>query len=219
MKTLITNLHLNDAFRFAANIKGCARKSLTLGDVYETFNSIAQVVHGALGEGASATAAAPAAAPTKGRGRTAGSKNKKAVSASEEPKRGRGRPAGSNNKKAVNSSDKPKRGRGRPLGSKNATPGAPRAPRGQRKGLIVDILNAAKGQMAYAAMAKAVIEREGAEGDAAISVHNAVYALLNKMVSDGEGSVVADLSPKTFRLGAVSSSEGNTEGQLELVQA
>lgn len=220
MKTLsnISNMHLNDAFRFASSISGRSRNELTLGDVYTTFNTIAQVVSKALGE----TTTSDAVPQPKKRGRPAGSSKARA---NAQPKK-RGRPAGSGGAKAAT---QPKK-RGRPVGSGKvkAAPsgetmnksGSPRAPRGQRKGIIVDVIRACGGEMAYAAVAKAVIAREGVEDAAAVSVHNAVYSLLNKMVSDGEAETISD-SPKTIRLkGKVAEAKhaaAQAEGELELV--
>lgn len=104
----------------------------------------------------------------------------------------------------------PAKKRGRPAGKKSDSPkaekpvsknksGADRAPRGQRQQIVRDVVADAGGTMAFAAVAKAVIDREGATGDAAKILHNAVYALLNKMIEKGDATLASD-DPKTVRI-------------------
>lgn len=183
MKTL-NNVNLTDAFRFAANISGRLPSDLTLGDVADTFNDISVMVNSVLMNGApqsTPTAAAPSsAAPAKKRGRPAGAK-KAAVKA---PK-----------------AEKPV--------SKNKN-GAERAPRGQRQQIVKDVVAEGGGTMAFAAVAKGVIDREGATGDAAKILHNSVYALLNKMIDKGDATLVSD-DPKTVRIGKPSGKQKPVE--------
>ena len=71
--------------------------------------------------------------------------------------------------------------------------------------------------MAFAAAAKAVIEREGAEGDAAKILHNSVYALLNKMIEQGEATLASD-DPKTIRIksdGKAKSDDGDVGIEID----
>lgn len=186
MKTL-SNINLADAFRFASNISGRLPQDMTLGDVADTFNDIAAMVNGALlrSPKVDGVAAAPAA-PAKKRGRPAGT-GKKAVT--EKPAKA---PKAAKPAKA-------------PATNKS---GGERAPRGQRKQIVKEVVAAAGGTMAFAAAAKAVIEREGAEGDAAKILHNSVYALLNKMIEQGEATLASD-DPKTIRIGMKSSKSGS----------
>lgn len=192
MKTL-NNINLADAVRFASSISGRLPQDMTLGDVADTFNDIAAMVNGALlsSPKAEAVAAAPAApaVPAKKRGRPAGT-GKKAVTA---------KPA---------KTPKPAKS---PATNKS---GGERAPRGQRKQIVKEVVDAAGGTMAFAAAAKAVIEREGAEGDAAKILHNSVYALLNKMIEQGEASLASD-DPKTIRIGTNSSKSKSDEIEID----
>lgn len=178
MKTL-NNINLTDAFRFASTISGRLPQDMTLGDVADTFNDIAAMVNGALlgSPKVEGVAAAAPAAPAKKRGRPAGTGKK---AAAEKPAKA-AKPAKPAKAPATNKS------------------GGERAPRGQRKQIVKDVVTDAGGTMAYAAVAKAVIEREGAEGDAAKILHNSVYALLNKMIEQGEATLASD-DPKTIRI-------------------
>jgi hypothetical protein len=181
MKTL-SNINLTDAFRFAANISGRIASDLTLGDVADTFNNISTMVNQLIMSSApkSATSAITAtpATPAKIRGRPPGVKNTaptpaKALKMVKAPK----------TEKSV---------------SKNKT-GGERAPRGQRQHLVKEVVAEAGGTMAFAAVAKGVIDREGATGDAAKILLNSVYALLNKMIEKGEATLASD-DPKTIRI-------------------
>lgn len=187
MKTL-NSINLTDAFRFAANISGRLTSDLTLGDVADTFNNISTMVNELIMSSApqSATSAftASPATPAKLRGRPPGVKNAaptpaKAPKAPKAPKTAKAPKA----EKSV---------------SKNKT-GGERAPRGQRQHLVKDVVAAAGGTMAFAAVAKGVIDREGATGDAAKILLNSVYALLNKMIEKGEATLASD-DPKTIRI-------------------
>lgn len=192
MKTL-NNINLADAFRFASNISGRLPQDMTLGDVADTFNDIAAMVNGALlrSPKVEAVAAAPAA-PAKKRGRPAGT-GKKAVTekTAKAPKAAKPAKAPATNKS-----------------------GGERAPRGQRKQIVKEVVAAAGGTMAFAAAAKAVIEREGAEGDAAKILHNSVYALLNKMIEQGEATLASD-DPKTIRIKTDSSKSKSDDIEIE----
>jgi hypothetical protein len=64
---------------------------------------------------------------------------------------------------------------------------------------VKDVVAEAGGTMAFAAVAKGVIDREGATGDAAKILLNSVYALLNKMIEKGEATLASD-DPKTIRI-------------------
>jgi hypothetical protein len=196
MKTL-NNINLADAFRFASNISGRLPQDMTLGDVADTFNDIAAMVNGALlrSPKVEAVAAAPAA-PAKKRGRPAGT-GKKAVT--EKPAKAPKAPKAAKPAKA-------------PATNKS---GGERAPRGQRKQIVKEVVTAAGGTMAFAAAAKAVIEREGAEGDAAKILHNSVYALLNKMIEQGEATLASD-DPKTIRIKADSSKSKSKSDDIEI---
>ncbi len=191
MKTL-NNVSLTEAFRLAANISGRQTGDLTLGDVADTFNSISTMVNAVLLNGApsstaSATAATPAA-PAKKRGRPAGAKNG-APKAPKAPKE-----------------EKPV--------SKNKN-GGDRAPRGQRQQIVKDVVAEANGEMAFAAVAKAVIDREGATGDAAKILHNSVYALLNKMIEKGEATLASD-DPKAIRIKPSGKKPAAESGEIEI---
>lgn len=184
MKTL-NNINLTDAFRFAANISGRLTSDLTLGDVADTFNNISTMVNELIMSSApqSATSAftASTATPTKLRGRPLGVKN-----AAPTPAKAPKAPKTAKAPKAEKSV------------SKNKT-GGERAPRGQRQHLVKDVVAEAGGTMAFAAVAKGVIDREGATGDAAKILLNSVYALLNKMIEKGEATLASD-DPKTIRI-------------------
>jgi hypothetical protein len=184
MKTL-NNINLTDAFRFAANISGRLTSDLTLGDVADTFNNISTMVNELIMSSApqSATSAftASPATPAKLRGRPLGVKN-----AAPTPAKAPKAPKTAKAPKAEKSV------------SKNKT-GGERAPRGQRQHLVKDVVAEAGGTMAFAAVAKGVIDREGATGDAAKILLNSVYALLNKMIEKGEATLASD-DPKTIRI-------------------
>ena len=188
MKTL-NNINLADAVRFASSISGRLPQDMTLGDVADTFNDIAAMVNGALLSSPKAEAEAVAAAPAA-------------------PAKKRGRPAGTDKKAVTAKTPKPAKS---PATNKS---GGERAPRGQRKQIVKEVVDAAGGTMAFAAAAKAVIEREGAEGDAAKILHNSVYALLNKMIEQGEASLASD-DPKTIRIGTSSSNSKSDEIEID----
>jgi len=197
MKTL-NNVSLTDAFRFAANISGRQTSDLTLGDVADTFNSISTMVNAVLLNGApsstvSATAATPAT-PAKRRGRPAGVK-KTAPTPAKAPK-------AEKTPKAEKSVSKNKNG-------------GDRAPRGQRQQIVKDVVAEAGGTMAFAAVAKGVIDREGATGDAAKILHNSVYALLNKMIEKGEATLASD-DPKTIRIKPSGKKPAAESGEVEI---
>lgn len=194
MKT-INNINLADAVRFASSISGRLPQDMTLGDVADTFNEIAAMVNGALlGSPKTAPVAAAPAAPAKKRGRPAKTEAEKVAKPAKPVKAPKPAKAPATNKS-----------------------GGERAPRGQRKQIVKEVVTAAGGTMAFAAAAKAVIEREGAEGDAAKILHNSVYALLNKMIEQGEATLASD-DPKTIRIksdGKAKSDDGDVGIEID----
>ena len=98
--------------------------------------------------------------------------------------------------------------------SKNKN-GGDRAPRGQRQQIVKDVVAEAGGTMAFAAVAKGVIDREGATGDAAKILHNSVYALLNKMIEKGEATLASD-DPKTIRIKPSGKKPAAESGEVEI---